>query len=285
MIKITTLFFLIILGVNVLIAQTKDFPTSEATWIFNKSDPFPSEVNKTYYISSDSIINGITYQSLNNGSDFFRTEGKKVYHLPNTLSQEYLSYDFSLVEGDSLIVYVSGYNSSSTTIFVEKVDSILTNDGFRKIWFFSDTNGDLDGQWIEGIGSYGSLFPPFYQGFVNEQLLCFTNEDDWIIQDTIWLPTTPSSEISCDGVIVSTKEPSFLGEKVKISPNPYINQFEILTPDIPKNTNVEIYSLYGQLIQTITYQGQISTPELPSGIYLLSFKLEQIQYNSLLEKL
>lgn len=287
MIKTITLFLLVILGVNALIAQSKDFPTSNGHWVYNRNDPTPTINNSYYSLSGDSIINGITYQSINSGfAGFFRTEGKKVYYLPNNLSQEYLSYDFSLVEGDSLLAYLDDLGSSSPEmIYVKKVDSILLNDGYRKTWSFEWTGGDLGGQWIEGIGTRNSLTYPFYNDLALERLLCFNNGDGWIIQDTIFISNVPLTLISCNGVIVSTEEPSILSNQIKISPNPFVYQFDILFPGIPKGTFINIHSLYGQLIQTIPYQDHIILPELSSGTYLLSFELEQTKYTTLIQKL
>jgi hypothetical protein len=285
MIRITTLFFLVILGVNELIAQSKEFPTTEATWRYNIEDPTPTEAFHTIQLTNDSIINGTTYQSINNGSSgFFRTEGKKVYHLPKDSIQDILIYDFSLVEGDPFVA--SFYSLPIDTVYVEKVDSVLTNDGFRKRWSFKDEDGTVDGRWIEGIGSYRSLTRPFFgTSFPNEMLTCFKMEDDWIYETIVSIPTVPLTEYSCDGLIISTDNPSLVDGQIKISPNPYMHQFEILTPDVLDNTIIEIYSIYGQLVQTIAYKKQINLPELPPGIYLISFHLEQIRYISLLQKL
>jgi len=289
MIKTITLFLLTIFSVNTLMSQSKDFPTSNATWIYNRLDPTNTTDNNHYSLTGDSIINGITYQSINGGYlGFFRTEDKKVYFLPNDLSQEYLSYDFSLVEGDSILAYVDGIASSipPEMIYVNKIDSILSNDGYRKRWSFERSDGDgLGGQWIEGIGTYYSLTYPIYLATFPERLICFSKDDLWIVQDTVDIPTVPITLISCDGVIVSTGKTQLLYNQIKISPNPFEDQFDILSPEIPIGTDIDIYSVHGQLIRTISYQDQISLPELSSGTYLLSFEIEQTKYTTLIQKL
>ena len=114
--KISIFFSLtLFISVNTIFGQSKEFPTTFGSWVYNLYDPAPTGQNVYYSLSGDSIINGTTYQSINGGSSgFFRTEGKKVYFLPNDLSQEYLSYDFSLVEGDSILAYINGISPSST---------------------------------------------------------------------------------------------------------------------------------------------------------------------------
>lgn len=290
-ITITFLLFFLLLSTNTLTAQSKSFPTTQATWRYNITDDFwnPTLYFDNYYISGDTIINDTTYQSVNNGDlGFFRTVGNKVFYLPKDSTQSILLYDFDLEEGD-FFLNKWGWGSSNypDTLFVGSVDSILLNDGYRKIWSFTNSSKF----WIEGIGNNWSVTHPNYEESLsgNRYLFCFRKEGgDLIYENSVDiyddLGYNIIGKLTCEGFIVSTEDDFETNDKIKVHPNPFDDHFEILSSEISEGTPVQIFSLTGQLVKTIPYQGKISIPGLAQGTYILSFTVEEKQFSTLLQK-
>jgi len=273
-----------------LLGQSKEFPTSDAKWKFNiLGDSGGTFSNSFLALTGDTIINNTTYYIVSNdfsNEGYLRKEEKKIYFIPEDSLQEYLLYDFNLELGDTFINQWSWNNSGTDTIYVSQIDSILTNDGYRKKWHF----GPDGGEWIEGIGSTFYLTQPIYGETLGGgyKLLCFAKGDSLIYENPIWVshPNGSIFEINCDDIIVSTEDHlSETNKNLTISPNPFKDHFYILFPEIPAGTKIQLFSITGKLIKTLEYYDNVFLPNIPSGIYLISFKINSKQHKSLIQKL
>ena len=285
----------LLLCMNALMGQSKDFPTGSAVWTYNVTTDTnqPTTSNRRIRLTGDTIINGMTHQKISNWQGllgFFRTEDKKVYYLPLDSTEAYLYYDFNLVVGDTFLnVQPSHHITVFDTLVVNQVDSVLTNDGYRKKWYFSSGLG-----WIEGVGHEANLINPFYEIPLSSTtwLFCFEKDESLIIETVAdiyiedeFVGYVNIGTLTCDGFTSPTNELSLQNKKVKLSPNPFIHQFEILSPTIPDGTNIQIFSIHGQLLQSIPHRGAITLPDLASGTYLISFEIKERRFTALLQKI
>lgn len=259
-------------------AQSTDFPSGSATWKYASGDPYSDpSVGSIVSLEGDTIIGGLTYQITSEG--FFRTENKQVYFIPKDSIEAYLLYDFNLELGD---IFLNKWpeNNGPDTIFVNQVDSILIETGYRKRWRF----GPGEGEWIDGIGSTWSLTRPLYlsPGSVWSTLHCFENEGESVfVNDIVYVIGYYYNEtdtLRCYDPIVSTSELMANKEQIRIGPTPTENKLKIFSPVISSGTLVRINNTNGQIVQEVSYQDEIIVERLPPGVYFLSFLLEGKQY-------
>jgi hypothetical protein len=102
-----------------------------------------------------------------------RNDGQQhVYFVPIDSLVEILMYDFSIQPGDSFQFHYQNQQPLVYTDTVQKVDSILIQDSYRKRIHFgwADT-------WIDGIGSIHGLFYTYLVEYYSEyeayELICF----------------------------------------------------------------------------------------------------------------
>ncbi|MGE5393923.1 MAG: hypothetical protein ACM3P1_04210, partial [Candidatus Saccharibacteria bacterium] len=205
-------FFLIILTLIDFIVPAQNyhpFPSKHTLWTelvtgpnFEDYHGFDSFALK----NSDTIINEKLYHKLYRSTDTLfteaklcggiREENKRIYfyaidsvpypgmYTYPSKKKEIILYDFSLKLGDS-ISNRDNYHTGSDYAKVIKVDSILTEVGYRKRWTFGKAplRPYTDAQWIEGIGSIKGLL--FVLGDIPmngpyNDLMCVRQENKWI---------------------------------------------------------------------------------------------------------
>lgn len=260
-----------------------DFPKTSATWkyvFYDNTEPAVSKVN--FHLLGDTLINNVTYQKTEEG--FLRTEDKKVYFLPNDSVETYLLYDFNLDIGDGFPNTWGYVPGEPDTAYVQQIDSVLTNFGYRKRWRF-----EQGGEWIEGIGSTWLLTRPIYQKSVSGfySLLCFENGDSLVFEEEITYDIDNIPIIfNCDDFVSILIEPD-IEHLIQISPNPVKNTLNIITPPIiPLNTSIYFHSTNGQLIRIYkSTSNSIALGSIPSGVYFISFIINQQKYITKLVKL
>lgn len=243
--------------------------------------------NYTNYCTNgiDTIINSENYTRIDTCSGgykgAFRNDLGKVYFVPRADSLEYLLYDFTANDGDTLydVYQEDGYNESylaDLVVSVPALDTILIDDAYRKFIYAGDA------QWIEGIGCSAGLFKNSGNNismfFI--ELFCHSASNktlypSWTAGDS---PCYLYSGISNDHV-----------NSISIFPNPTTG---ILTMKfIPSNDKlmIGIYDLLGELVyekQLVpASQIAIDLSFLKPGNYILSAQLGNSFYREKVVKL
>lgn len=176
-------------------------------------------------------------------------------------NNEYLTYDFSLNQGDTFTTYINGCGFQMT---VDSVDTVtLLNGESRKRMFLSNFWQET---WIEGVGSSNGLTNVgvyFCSADIYPELNCFKENDTLKYQNTnysnCFYNTVGISELSS-------------GNNFKVKPNPF-SVFTILAFENPlrKTNTIKIFNFNGQIVkQYQNIQGhelKIERDEMKSGIY------------------
>lgn len=165
-------------SIAISFAQDAYFPTFEDEPVWTVSFLYMGLQTETMMPTEQTLINGQLWTKVktNNGLNkgLYRQKGPKVYYrgLPHSHSQEYLMYDFSLEEGDS--VYIGIPNSfphelDSIQYHVYKTDTVWIGNTPRKRLFvgysYFPPGGDFTKYaeystvWIVGIGDIYHPFP------------------------------------------------------------------------------------------------------------------------------
>ncbi|MEL6717788.1 MAG: hypothetical protein AAFO82_09380 [Bacteroidota bacterium] len=169
------------------------------------------------------------------------TLNKKIYALNNYLYEdniEYLTYDFDLQSGDSLVVsYLD-----SIFVILDTVEIIkLSNGEYRKMYLFKNSDPLLiyPPYYIEGIGGDSGLFFPFLNTIEsNVTLGC-------VRQNGVDLYENLNSTWGCETVTATQNVESRL--KVSIFPNPVSDILNISCKGC-KLHNIEMIDVNGNLV-------------------------------------
>ena len=156
-------------------------------WYMAERMEFGEIINYKRVTGNKLVINDTTYTWIEDGNGqggyaLLREniEEKKVYKRQSELvnSEEFVLYDFSLQEGDSIFISEESYS----WFYVDSVKYTDTYAGYRKTWFLRSEWDDEFPVWIEGIGSLSGLLVPSKQPNLNwwefPELLCaeYNNE-------------------------------------------------------------------------------------------------------------
>ena len=272
--KKQNILLLIVLITNIAISQTLIDVNKKWNTIIKGPpyNPFPTEFTETIKIGQDTIIDTFTYQKVLRSTEEFpatwdvycfirETINKEIFIRTDTSTQEYLLYDFSAVENDTLIItgiesITSNWGFYTDTMVVSSLDSIYIAGKYRN-------RINLGGeQWIEGIGSMTGILHNFF-GLVGGnwfELVCFSENDTLKYQN--------QSYSSCYNDNTSSKD--ILKEiDVLVYPNPFTdnlvvsvngeNEFLFEMFDI---SGVKIYSEKVNAINVFDFS------EIASGFYI-----------------
>ena len=141
---------------------------------------------KQVYSCTDKLHQNIMYQGL------MREENQKVYFSPVAQEKEYLLYDFSLEEGESInyefYMLTLGLPAPPRPIYVKYVDFIEMNGEMKKRIHLTETpNSDwIADIWVEDIGSINGILYPCYNLFIYgifRNLLCYFQDDELIYKN------------------------------------------------------------------------------------------------------
>jgi hypothetical protein len=201
----------IVLVSFILVLCTASF--AQLRYFFPDSNACFSAGSYKFWFNGDTAINNLKYkkvymQSYDSIPDFGRasyysairedTLAEKVYMFALGDTMERLIYDFTLREGDSVRVsnfcpqlcYTPEWENMCPVPVVEKVDSILIGDNYRKRIVITKEDQYSDQWfelcWIEGIGSSNGPFTPLEScivdgGFVGP-LLCVHIDGELVYQ-------------------------------------------------------------------------------------------------------
>ncbi|MEL6867018.1 MAG: T9SS type A sorting domain-containing protein [Bacteroidota bacterium] len=264
-------------------AQQMAFPSELAIWKYViEGDTGPTPNTLRYTLTGDTLIGANNYQFIND--DYIRTVANKVYFLPKDSMTEFLIYDFDLELGDQFINQWSYFPDDPDTIVVDQIDSILTNEGYLKRWYF----GPSGGQWIEGIGSPFSPTQPAYQASLSGgfSLLCFQNEQTLVYERALSILVNGMEVLlNCDDLVSTAPIPQENDQQWVMAPNPFRDQLDIVGTSLLTTNTLHIYQLDGRLLHTFYDRKTIHLPDLLPGVYLLVMEIEQQRYTAQIVKL
>ncbi|MET3730977.1 T9SS type A sorting domain-containing protein [Moheibacter stercoris] len=244
-----------------------------------------------YYTNGDTIVNGQNHKILDGYHYISRTfllreelSSKKVYlktHI-NNQQNEYLLYNFSMQEGDSIEM------KNPITPFPEDggfytLDSIrprpILHDHMAKFYFFSPSvsnQNEIQTKpiWVEGVGSLSLVTAPggHPNYFGVGQVSCFFKNGSLFYFDG-------DMQDSCDAVMKNVEMNNLLETKFYVA-----NSIGHLQTNIPIQS-LDLFSSQGQLIRQESIgnktQYQVDFKNLPTGIYILRVKSIQNQMKSI----
>ena len=245
------------------------------------------------FVDGDTIINGQTYQvikarSLRSVSQpvfappfeleesvyligFMREDlpARKVYSRGiNTGDTEYLTYDFNLEIGDTLVL---DYLDQTKAVLDTITELMLPGGIMRRQFHFQNDNYLEDGNntYIEGIGGSSSLFFPFDYNFeFGADLGCVRSGNESLY----------GSECLS---VVKAEEP-LTKSSVRVFPNPASDNIHI---DLGEANEclIRILDTSGRVVLWQNFNGQdltVSMAKIPSGLYFLELQTEYWQHQT-----
>ncbi len=234
-----------------------------------------------YYTDGDTIVNGKNHKILDGYHYISRTlllreevEDKKVYFtriVSPTEILEYLIYDFSKQEGDTLQMMnpLSPFPEDGGYFLLDSIVNRQLVDGeeYRHYYFtptVSNTISSNNAVWVEGLGSLSIINAPGGDPDINGvgHVSCFFKNDDLFY-------TNLDSITGCEPVlhVGDVKRPLTAVFAV------YDNEELITLHNTSAVQEITLYSLTGKFIDSKIYhnkeQIELSVKNLRSGIYLL----------------
>jgi hypothetical protein len=275
----TFIFILFILSFSKIQAQTYfGFPDSNAVWNTYYSDVFYGRNINPIFIKGDTTVNGRTYTKVYQSADtFVNPLNCNLYCMVRDSNQQWLFfnfmdqsetalYDFSLEDGDSIVLNSNGNDFVS---YVYQVDSVLLAGHYRKRMYLSDYFNIIE--WIEGIGSNRGLIVPYHEPTCGGYSLSCFHENDILVY------SGPDSICWFSEYVNNVGTEKFeSGPSLKIYPNP---ANDIITVDGFNE------SLFGELILLRDIMGRtliknvinstkqsLNIDNLTAGVYTIAVK-------------
>lgn len=168
----------------------------------------------------------------------------------NPFPIEYLTYDFGLSIGDTVVAY------SGDPVHLFSIDSVqLQNGQFRRRFNFDDSSYL---SYIESIGgSHGWFFPlAVSSGLGGSRIICVRENNEPIYGD------------ECDYFFVDLEDPLSIPQ-LRISPNPATDQVLVEYPG--REIHAQLWDMTGQVLdqQQGFDQLPVDLRRYPAGVYLL----------------
>lgn len=292
--KVTFITLVFLSWTGIANTQVVSFPENDAIWqeeYITIAGPF----SRFFALCGDTLINSKNYNQLVQlqldvngevtGKTYFaavRTEGPKVWVVPQAATAEVLLYDYSLQAGQQVqLLNLTTGEQVSRTVDSVKVENIASAN--RRVIYFKPEASESGEFWIQGIGSnYGVLwrahvpFPDF--AFA---LLCFQHADKYVNLTTTecLLPQLPEE---CDQVNADhAPVPASVTLKLTAFPNPGGQEmnFRVSVNSQLEKYNLKIYAANGKLMQTIEQvlpTTKLSPePSMKPGFYIAVLELKQ----------
>lgn len=220
--------------------------------VLNEIFSFPWEpttyYTENYKIYGDTIINSVSYKKLFNSND------------------EFLMYDFSIIQGDSVQV---GFEP--VYLYVDSISSIEINGTTRMQYHLSDgESAGYEEIWIEGLGSDKGIIWCGTANFVGgwTYLLCVHENNELTYMN-------PEYNFC---YFVNTDISEETKETVQIYPNPAKNTISISNPEKIKFESLTLFNLSGQIVIELDPKGTcFDISAVKPGIYFLNILNESEQ--------
>lgn len=223
----------------------------------------------TYTVEGDTVIDSQVYKKIFASWQEFPTiwgltcfmredEDGKVWTKSITSNQEYLSYDFSLEQGEAALIGPYG----GWTAVVDSVTTVDLGGPRKKIWIHYEEMPDVLETWTEGIGSDKGLTwsgEPIVGGFY--ELLCFSQNDVLIYQNPGYS--------SCYIYTVDIKE--VIDNELNIYPNPAKDHLYISNINKIRINSIIITDLTGKTVKDFNTATEImDISSLNPGLYFVN---------------
>lgn len=278
--KIAT--FISIFLIQSVLCFSQNLLTEDKLWsnvVFGSENP---DVYKNSYwvkFQGDTTINNLIYKRILRANDSFHSEwysngfiredtvAQKVYLFNSYTESDQLLYDFSLENGDSILVR-DGYYVKVDTILYEPFGN--SKDTVKQICF----NKGCTHRWIKGIGSTRGVLNGLNTimtvgAYYN--LVCYYENDKLIYHNSQFDTCFPDSTTVSISMFDDKK-------KIEIFPNPAKNKITIYSQS-GKISEVKIYDLTGTcLYQNLNINSNridLKTDNFSKGMYILKVKDEQ----------
>lgn len=241
---------------------------------------YPNGSNTTWEYGDTVSIDSLLYYKLN--GYLIREDSNKVYvkavtSSPNIDTTEQVVYNYNLNIGDT--IKLTYYLNDTTRHYVNKIDSVLINNIYHRMWDIQPVPGNRLGDYnytvIEGIGSVkGPLYPLNPVGFEQAyQLFCFKNQNSIItVPNNNAIPNPFGGDYLNPGkCALAVNQITALKSTPVVYPHP-ANQSSVIT--LPYNINSGILVVYngmGQVVSTISINNaakiDVKALNLQSGLY------------------
>ncbi len=242
----------------------------------DRSDPFSDylkfegdiNINDTVYkqiwVSEDTTGNNWTATNL------IREDAQKRVWMRNaSWTNEYLSYDFGAMPGDSL------WLSIGNAYFLDSIDSVLLLNGeYRKAFHLTNS---FCGQetWIEGIGCLRGVTMGGMCGAVgdNPALICMIQSDEVIYHNTSY----PECHLVTG---IDQREPA--AGSIRVFPNPASDNITVSLPLFHSGCILILSDILQRSVISVPLTGsqnsiRIDLSGLPAGLFLLRYNNETLK--------
>lgn len=217
-----------------------------------------TEIVDPPYIIQDHFAGGLVFAKL------VRSDNKAFYWWNDETGQDELMINFDADVGEEIIVNPSLYAGW----FVNLVDSFLLDNTWHKVLYATDSNGNQQQTFYEGIGhEFGFLEATGVIPGTVTDLACYSyagvdySLDPW---EPFIQPSEACSEILFVGEVFSPSE-------TRIFPNPVADELTIISKD---NFKIfKVFTLHGSVIQSgILNSKRLNVSGLDNGSYILSLE-------------
>lgn len=257
------------------------FPLTNATWVntlytytFNPPNPIPDEelTDVEYYCvnGEDTVIQSLTYTKVQYCGDAYkgalRDDNGVVYFVPADSTDEYLLYDFTAQQGQTLNdVYVGNHFDETIYLADFTVDQVTTEviAGQTRRVVYADSY-----RWIEGIGCVTGLF---MEPWANVSMYELRLECMSVNGQTIF-PTEANGDCALTVGIEKIK----VKNSVSVYPNPSSGLLSVSSANGQMIRKLQLFDLLGKETASIAANATTISwePSVPNGIYLLSVTLQ-----------
>ncbi|MBR9922421.1 MAG: T9SS type A sorting domain-containing protein [Bacteroidetes bacterium] len=230
-----------------------------------KAYKFDGEIEIDGKLYRELLENEITDTTVFTGTgDFYREQDNKVYLRPLNSPDEYLIYDFTLEDGDTILLE---YGFSMLELEVLELDSIYLNSGeARKRWTLKRTNNTSGSEAtiIEGIGSTYSPLSPINMFSLD----CWNEHRCYYVNDILefYADAGDCTLFTVNTASIQNRNPP------TVFPNPVSSSIHIELPDHTTNLQVELRDLQGRIVlqrQRLNQDNTLNLEQLPKGVYFL----------------
>lgn len=283
-IKLALLMIPMLSGLNGLCQPPLPFPQGEAQWTVNYVFIGNSVPDRIYSTMGDTLVDGGQFTKIgwveNTNSPFgpedltyhgaMRDDGGQWLFIPASDSVEYVLYDFTGEEGDTVTIWNPQWGYGPADFSVQSVELMQFQDGPRRLWTLTALNGWLQSEyWVEGMGSlpYGLFDHAPNIADAGYMLICFE-------EDGLLIHRDPNAD-SCYYRLVGIEERSYASGELAIHPNPASKwiQIDLHYEALPPLVTIVFLDLAGRLVygtSPIASRGQLGCDVSPlePGTYL-----------------
>jgi len=252
------------------------FPLSDATWVnseytytFNPPNPIPDEelTDVDYYCVSgqDTIIQSLTYTKVHYCGDAYkgalRDDNGVVYFVPADSTDEYLLYDFTAQQGQTLNDVFVGNHFDETIYLADFTVNQVTTEviaGLTRRVVYADSY-----RWIEGIGCVTGLF---MEPWANVSMYDLRLECMSVSGQTIF-----PAEVNGDCALTVGFDELNVRNSVSVYPNPSNGVMTVRCAEGQIIGKLQLFDLLGKESASVAVNATTASwePSVTNGTYLL----------------